>query len=575
MPHWCLECGKNFGQKADLEKHLANHAGQCSYICSDCGRSFTEHLALPTCRGACPVGSSFGHVGCRRKSLPPPSEAVAHRKERKELSLQEKVQVLEVLEGPKVSQSELAKRFGVSQPQICRIIKNKERILAEWCKNGNPGRKRKLEQKGAAGEAALLQWFEQSCTPSLPTNGTQLQDKAKALSGTLGRPELHGWLAGFKSRQRTARERPRTEKQNGELPEEEPWETTVLPGLLRQYDPSDIYACGEVGLLFQATPEDLATEHRPGAKDQLTILLCTNLDVSDKRGPLIIGKGPIPFCFRGSGAEEPPVTYRAHHRAWMTTAVFSEWLRKLNEDMKRKQRSVVLFLVPSAAHPSVELSNIRMVFLPLQPAWIRPLEQGIIQNFKGHYRRRMLTRLIARLDSKASSSPDAPSKHLTLLDAVHMVLQAWSEVCPQTVTDSFRAAGFGVSPRIPAPPGDVVRALGFLNREQFERFVLVDEGLECSGGQGGAEVAGGDQRCEDPVCVTAEEEEEERAEDPAALPCPSKAEVLESLAKLRRYFECHAAPPAAFQTFYKLEDVVHGMSLADRQASRARTLNKE
>ncbi|XP_060103917.1 tigger transposable element-derived protein 3-like [Heteronotia binoei] len=556
MPHWCLQCGKNFGQKADLEKHQVNHTGQCSYICSDCGRSFTKHLALSTCQGACPGGSSFSHAGCRRKSLPPPSsEIVAHRKERKELSLQEKVRVLEVLEGPKVSQSELAKRFGVSQPQICRIIKNKERILAEWCKNGNPGRKRKLEQKGTASEAALLQWFERSCAASLSTNGTQLQNKARALSETLEKPELLGWLAGFQSRQKAA-------------PEEERWENAVPPSLLSQYNPSDIYACGETGLLFRATPEGLLMEPRQDARDRLTILLCTNLDGSDKRDPLIIGKGPKPFGFWGVGAE----TYRAHRKAWMTATIFSEWLQRFNEDMKCKQKSVALFLVPCAAHPSLELSNVKMVFLPRQPSRLRPLEQGIIQNFKGHYRRRMLTRLIASLDSKAYSSPNTLSEQLTLLDAVHMIFQAWSEVCPQTVTNSFRAAGFSTSPRIPAPPGDVVRALGFLNQEQFERFVLVDEGLECFGEQDSAERVGRDQRRENPISGTPEEEEEEAL---ALLLCPSKAEVLESLAKLRRYFECQSASPGAFQTFYKLEDVVHGMSLADMQASRARALNKE
>ncbi|XP_054848011.1 tigger transposable element-derived protein 3-like [Eublepharis macularius] len=573
MPHWCLECGKNFGPKAGLEKHQLNHAGQCPYICSDCGRSFTEHVALPSCRGACPAGSSFSHAGCRQKGLPPPSEVVAHRKERKELSLQEKVRVLEMLEGPKVSQSELAKRFGVSQPQICRIIKNKERILAEWCKNGNLGRKRKLEGKGAANGAALLQWLEQSCVPSLPTNGRQLQEEAMSLSETLGKPELCSWLAGFKSRQKPAQGRARTERQKGERPEEERWENMVLPHFLSRYDPPNVYTCGETGLLFRATPEELAMEQRADAKDQLTVLLCTNLDASDKRDTLIVGKGPKPFCFQGVSTEELPVTYRASSRAWMTAAIFSEWLRKFNEDMKRKQRSVVLFLVQCAAHPAAELSNVKMVFLPPQSSSIRPLERGIIQSFKCHYRRRMLIRLLAVLDSLSPTSPSKLSRPLTLWDAIHMIIQAWSEVCPQTVTNSFRAAGFGVTPRIPAPPGDVVRALGFMNQEQFERFVLVDEGLECFGEQDGAEMASGDQRSEEPTCATAEEED--RAEDFIVPSCPSKAEVMESLAKLRRYFECHALSPAMFQKFYKLEDMVHGMSLAHMQVSRLKALNKE
>ncbi|XP_053121506.1 tigger transposable element-derived protein 3-like [Hemicordylus capensis] len=573
LPHWCLECGKNFGQKTELEKHQLNHARQCSYICSDCGRSFTEHVGLPTHQAVCPAGNSYSHSGCRRRSLPLPNETVVQRKERKELSLQEKVRVLEMLEGPKVSQSELAKRFGVSQPQICRIIKNKERILAEWCKNANPGRKRKLEEKGVASNTALLQWFERSCVSSVSPNGMLLQDKAKSLSEALGKPEWDaglGWSTGFKARQKGPLERPLTEKQNGdEQLEEEPWESTVLPCILSKYDPFNIYACGEAGILFRATPEDLAVENREEAKDQLTVLLCTNLDASDKRDTLIVGKKEKPFGFQGVDVEELPVSYRAHSKAWMTTAIFTEWLQKFNEDMQHKQRTVVLFLVQCAVHPYMELSNIKMVFVPPSSPQTHPLEQGVIQNFKCHYRRRMLTRLLVVLDSQASASTGKLSKHLTLLDAVHMIAQAWSEVCPQTITNCFRAAGFGLSPRILAPPVDVVQALGFMNQKQFEQFVLVDEGLECFGDQ--EEAAEMVKECPEPTCGTAEDEE--KAEDLPLLTCPSKTEVMESLAKLRRYFECHSVSPTMFQLFYKLEDMVHGMSLANMQALRA--WNKE
>ncbi|XP_062978547.1 tigger transposable element-derived protein 3-like [Elgaria multicarinata webbii] len=576
LPHWCLECGKNFGQKAELEKHQLNHAGPCSYICRDCGRSFVEHVAFATRQGGCTAaGSSFSPAGCRRRTLPLSSETVVQRKERKELSLQEKVRVLEMLEGPKVSQSELAKRFGVSQPQICRIIKNKERILAEWCKNANPGRKRKLEEKAAAGDAALLQWFERSYASSAPANGMHLPDTAQRLSETLGKPELEasmGWLSGFSARHKVALERPLAEKRNGEPPEVACWENTVLPYVLSKYDPPDVYACGEAAILFRATPEDPALEKREEGRDQLTVLLCVNMDASDQRDALIVGKTPRPFGFQGANAPAfPPVAYRANGKAWMTAAIFTEWLQKFNDDMKRRRRSVVLFLVQCGAHPYVEFSNVKMFFMPPGSSRIHPLEQGVIQNFKCNYRRRMLIRLLVALDSKASAPTSRLSKHLALLDAIHMIVQAWSEICPQTVKNGFQAAGFGSNSRILTPPADVVHALGFKTQEQFERFVLVDEGLECFGDQDGAETVKDVQPGQEPTCATAEDEL--KREDLALPPCPSKAEVMESLAKLRSYFECHSVPSTVFQTFYKLEDMVHGMSLADMQGLRIKALN--
>uniref|UniRef100_A0A8D2L316 Tigger transposable element derived 3 n=1 Tax=Varanus komodoensis TaxID=61221 RepID=A0A8D2L316_VARKO len=481
--------------------------------------------------------------------------------ERKELSLQEKVRVLEMLEGPKVSQSELAKRFGVSQPQICRIIKNKERILAEWCKNANPGRKRKLEDKAVPGSTALLQWFERSCVPSAPHNGVPLPGRAGHLCEAFGQPELAaGWLGSAGAKQK----RPLPE----ERAEAECWDNTLLPCILSRYDPPDIYACGEAAILFRATPEDLALEKREAGQEQLTVLLCTNMDASDKRDALIVGKAQKLLPFQGAEAQEfLPATYRADSRAWMTAAIFAEWLQKLNEDMKCKRRSVVLFLAQCGAHPYAELSHVKMVFMPPGLSRVHPLEHGAIQSFRCHYRRRLLTRLLVALDGRAPAAPPGQlSGHPTLLDAVHTVVQAWSEVCPRTIQSGFRAAGLGSSPRLPTPPVDVIRALGFQTQEQFEQFALVDEGLECFGEQEGA-----DAGPEDPPAQDLAAEGRRKREDQPLPARPTKADVMESLAQLRRYLECHAVPPSVFQAFYKLEDVVHGLSLADMQGLGLRT----
>lgn len=63
------------------------------------------------------------------------------------LSLAEKIQVLELLDESKMSQSEVARRFQVSQPQISRICKNKEKLLADWCSG--------TANRAAAGEIVI------------------------------------------------------------------------------------------------------------------------------------------------------------------------------------------------------------------------------------------------------------------------------------------------------------------------------------------------------------------------------------------------------------------------------------
>ena len=39
-----------------------------------------------------------------------------------------------------------------------------------------------------------------------------------------------------------------------------------------------------------------------------------------------------------------PVTWKHNQKAWMTMAVFEDWLNQLNETMKKKKRMITLFV---------------------------------------------------------------------------------------------------------------------------------------------------------------------------------------------------------------------------------------
>ncbi|XP_053914389.1 tigger transposable element-derived protein 3-like isoform X2 [Cuculus canorus] len=511
----CAECGRGGGQKPDLVRHRLAHGGDGSSACSRCGRGFAEAMRLET------AGNSSWLVPCAGRSAGTAEAGpAAPRKERKELSLTEKVRVLEMLEGPKVSQSELAKRFGVSQPQICRIIKNKERILTEWHRNGDPERKRKREGKDAALEAALLRWVEGSRAADLPVTAPLLQLKAKHLAEALGRPnpEPGGtWLA--RCHHNVAFKKPPAEKGDTEQPTAEHWAGAVLPGILGAYAPSEIYTCGETEIVIPAG-------------DRVTLLVCANADGSEKAPLRAVGRSPRPRCLRGVNLAQMPWSYRASSLGGVTAPLFAEWLQEFNEGLRRHGKSVLLVLAKHEAHPYLQLSNVRMVFFPPATALAQPLDRGIVSDLKGHYRRRLLRRM--------------PAEHgvgqPTLLDALHMLAQAWGDVCPGLIAGCFRAAGF-----VPDTEAPVLAALpGSLNRERLERH-----------GNPTDEDADED---EDPV------EGKEAAEPAAGQPCPSEREVWASLATLRRYLECRATSPDLFQAFYELEDAVQMLSANAGQA---------
>ncbi|NWR82065.1 TIGD3 protein, partial [Centropus unirufus] len=398
-----------------------------------------------------------------------------------------------MLEGPKVSQSELAKRFGVSQPQICRIIKNKERILGEWHRNGDPERKRKREgTPGGTLEATLLRWVEGSHPPDLPGGSRLLQLEAKHLPTPLGRSEVEPgggtWLPACGVPHVTFK-KPPAEKEDAEQPAVEHWVGAVLPELLRSYKPSEIFTCGETEVLLPTG-------------ERLVLLLCANADGSEKSPLRVVGRSPQRRCLRGVNLEQMPWSYRAGGAVGVTAPLFAEWLQDLNEGLRRRGKSVLLLLAKHEVHPYLQLSNIRMVFLPPATALVQPLERGITSDLKGHLRRRLLRWLPVE---RGMGQP-------TLLDALHILAQAWGDVSPGLITGCFRAAGF-----VPVVPGS-------LNREE---------------------------RVENPT-----EEEEEEEELVVAQPCPSEREVWASLATLRRYLECRATSPDLFQAFYELEDAV-------------------
>ena len=65
------------------------------------------------------------------------------------------------------------------------------------------------------------------------------------------------------------------------------------------------------------------------AKEHITVLVCANMDASDKRPLLSIGKGNQPL-FRG--VPTLPTPYTSSSNAWMTSSIFRKWLIDLNRD---------------------------------------------------------------------------------------------------------------------------------------------------------------------------------------------------------------------------------------------------
>ena len=183
-----------------------------------------------------------------------------------------------------------------------------------------------------------------------------------------------------------------------------------LPDLLSGYAPADVFNAVETGLYYRALPSRsmvVRSDPRKGsktAKERVTVLLACSA-AGKKLTPLPIGKSAKLRCFKGLELATLPVTYRANKKAWMTSVLFKEWVERLNGQMQLQKRNILLFVDNCAAHPDVQASNIKMVFLPPNTmSRLQPCDAGIIAALKAHYRRRLMRHVLAEMDEARAAT---------------------------------------------------------------------------------------------------------------------------------------------------------------------------
>ena len=143
---------------------------------------------------------------------------------------------------------------------------------------------------------------------------------------------------------------------------------SVLMDLLINYQPADLYNAEETGVFFQMLPDKILNVNGDDAhgtkscKERLTVLVCSNMAGTDKVPLLVIGKSKNPSCFKH--IESLPTEYEANTKAWMTSEIFTKWIKKFNSVMKLQNRKVAVILDNCQAHPNVKgLTNTKLVFL--------------------------------------------------------------------------------------------------------------------------------------------------------------------------------------------------------------------
>ena len=177
-------------------------------------------------------------------------------------------------------------------------------------------------------------------------------------------------------------------------------------------------------------------------KQRVTIALIANAD-GEKEAAIVIWKSENPRCFKGIDRSNLPVRYFSQPKGWMTGEILDKVLSKLNRQLRSKGRSIALLMDNPGCHPPEikdKHSNIKIIFLPPNTtSKLQPLDLGIIQNFKVHYRKLFLRFVISKIDECDTASEVV--KSVSILQAIRWVAQAWEAVKKETISKCFRKGG--------------------------------------------------------------------------------------------------------------------------------------
>ena len=416
---------------------------------------------------------------------------------------------------------------------------------------GNKERKRRKHCKEEETMKALKIWVDQKTEQHARIHAPLLKEKAKKLSENLGKEfePSKAWIDLFKKRNGYKFKKEHGEKQATDHKAAEEFVANSLPKLLEEYSPNDVYNGDETALYYKGIPDrgyaSKKVELSGGKKqkDRLTVLVCTNMTGTDRKKLLVIGKSKQPRGFP-SDPSRLPVVYRHSENAWMTSKIFTEYLRNWDRSLRLQGRSILLLVDNCSAHPKVDgLAAIRLEFLPPNTtAAIQPCDQGIIRNLKCHYRSALNSIIISELDADEGKTASEVASRIPVIRALHLIYDAWHAVKPQTISNCFRKAGFAkeeenaVAPDQPQEEEEEeFQMLEGMNADEFNDFVDIDQEEPVTGELDDEEIVQAVLQKKQEQTKKEEEDGEKEEDEVSELEMPSPANLLKSVNTLRDF----------------------------------------
>ncbi len=158
--------------------------------------------------------------------------------------------------------------------------------------------------------------------------------------------------------------------------------------------------------------------------------------VTDKLKPIVISRSREPRCFWEKATV--PVVYKNNSNSWMTSEIFTEFLQNLNKKTRQNDRKIELTIDNCSAHPSILLSNVKLIFLsPNATSRLQAMDMGVIHTLKSHYCQRLVRRMLALFETNNQFN----TKVIDLYEAIIMLTKAWNQMNANVIKNGFRKSG--------------------------------------------------------------------------------------------------------------------------------------
>ena len=357
---------------------------------------------------------------------------------------------------PKITQKQLSEfaqcSFNLekapSQSTISAIINQKLKSMSTDVPITDDSKKRLRTVQFPQLEEALRLWVLQCEAKRIAISGALIQEQARRFANKLLIPEeiqpqfSSGWLVKFQQRHGFRSVRFFGESGSADVGAIE----ENLPKMIEEiekYRRCDVFNMDETGLLYRMAPDrTIASKNLNGSKKdkaRITIALTANADGSEKLPPLFIGHFGKPRAFGKKSPQQLGFLYKFNKSAWMTSAIFQDWLLDLDKRYRMQQRKVLLLLDNAPTHivGSLELTSLKIIFLPPNTtSKIQPLDAGIIAAFKKRYRSYQLQNA---LDLYTLGTKDIFK--IDILQGIRWASAAWDCVSSETIRNCWRHAG--------------------------------------------------------------------------------------------------------------------------------------